>query len=187
MTGNISRDGLRLQNDSVRLDNQSKAIENAQKKIRLQEELENLKADTAGKKATTKTEEQIRASKVLNEKATAERNERENMFQKDHNVTDNTDKYLRLVTDMEERSGQDLNIVPPSTDEIKSYYTKPLSKAYNSVTKALSNTVGKGASAVYDFFSNIGKKSKEKSDKSKYHYYDSTGKKRSFYDDDERL
>ena len=153
------------------MDNQAKEIENAQKEIRLQEELENIKADTAGKKATTKTEEDIRSSKVLNEKATAERNQRENMFQDKYGVSDGTDKKVRLITDLEKLSTHDQTVQPPIKTATEAY-TKPLTKAYKSVTKALSNTVGKGASAVYDYFSNIGKKAKEKSNKNKYHYYD---------------
>lgn len=153
-TGNLTRDSLRAQNDYQRLINQSQQIENAQKEIELQSKLENIQADTASKKANTKTTDAIRDFEIKDKKATAERNQRENLHQEQYGSHDLMNSSARLVTDLAKISGADSldDFEHSSANKAKNYVLDSLETAYNSVSKALSNTIGKGASAVFNYF-----------------------------------
>ena len=153
-TGNLTRDSLRAQNDYQRLINQSQEIENAQKELELQSKLENIQADTESKKANTKTTDAIREFEIKDKKATAERNQRENLHQEQYGSHDLMNNSARLITDLAKISGSDSlsDFEHSPANKAKNYVLDSLETAYNSVSKALSNTIGKGASAVFKYF-----------------------------------
>ena len=166
MTGNLQRDSLREQNDYQRLLNESQAIENEQKRVELEAKLNNINADTENKKANTKTTNELRPYEVQDKRATSERNQRENIFQEKHNVTDLTDKYVRIATDIAAASGndnmQDFILDEPKT--AKKYVGKTLKHTYEVVSNALANTIGKGASSLFNSLVKRQKNNKNKRD-----------------------
>ena len=189
MTGSITRDGLREQNDYQRLLNQEKEIENSFKYLELDEKIKNMKADTENKKSNTKTTDEMRPSQVLNSQATAERNQRENVFQSETGVTDNTNNYVRLITDIEKQAENPASQVFSAKNKAMEARNNALKTAYNSVSKALSNTIGRGAKAIFDTFSRQAEKAKKRSEETKTYYYDENGKRRRIYNTyvDDRL
>lgn len=100
-TQGLQRDSIREQNDYQRLLNQEKALQNQFLENKLNQEEEARAEENRHKKAKNPSEE-------LKEKANAERIERENQYQKDFGVTDNTNTYVRMTTDVA-RQGQRFN------------------------------------------------------------------------------
>lgn len=91
-TQGLQRDALREQNDYQRLLNQEKALQNRFLEKKLTQEEEARTEDNRHKKVINPSEE-------TNVQATAERNQRENVFQEQYGVTDNSDRVTRIATD----------------------------------------------------------------------------------------
>lgn len=98
-TQGLQRDSIREQNDYQRLLNQEKALQNSFLENKLKQEQEG------------------RAQENRSKKATANRQEREDKFQNDYGVTDNTNTYVRLATDTANQANRAKDYV---TNEVES-------------------------------------------------------------------
>lgn len=99
-TNGIQRDLLLEQKDFQRLQNEAQAIENNYLAEKRASEIADLKSSTKSKEGNEKRSEEKHPYEVEDIKATAERNERENKFQKDWNLTDNTNSKARTGADI---------------------------------------------------------------------------------------
>lgn len=92
-TQGLQRDALREQNDYQRLLNQEKFLQNQFLENKLKDEEEARKEENRHNKANNPSIE-------LDTKSSAERNQRENVFQNEYGVSDNTNTYVRMATDI---------------------------------------------------------------------------------------
>lgn len=126
-TQGLQRDSLREQNDYQRLINQEKTIELGFK----EEELKDLQE---GRKTSNK-----------NAKSTAERNERENKFQEKYGVTDNTNTYARIATDVANQAERAGNYLQQKTVEsIESGIIKQLANSAKDKISDYGNSLKQG-------------------------------------------
>lgn len=99
-TNGIQRDLLLEQKNFQRLQNESQAIENQYKSEKLSAEIEDIKSSSSSKRGQEKRETEKHPYEVKDIKATSERNERENKFQEDWSLTDNTGGTIRSYADL---------------------------------------------------------------------------------------
>lgn len=143
-TQGLQRDSIREQNDYQRLLNQEKALENRFLENKLTQEEEARAEENRHKKEQNPSTE-------LKERATAERVERENQFQKDFGVTDNSSTVARIATDTTKQGLRFLDGVGQISDTVGNVSKNALSaltdgatKKINEYKKSLKNTIESG-------------------------------------------
>ena len=146
-TNGIQRDLLREQKDFQRLQNEAQSIENNYLAEKRAAEIADLRSSTKSKEGNEKRSEEKHPYEVEDIKATAERNERENKFQKDWNLTDNTNNKAR--------SGADIAQLFSTTTEKQKNMTE--NSPFNSIKDTLSNS----AKIIADSLAEIFNSSKE--------------------------
>lgn len=152
-TAGVQRDSIRSQTNYQNLVNEAQAIENEFKRVELEEKIKNLKADTEEKQTTTE------GKKVDNS-----RNKRVDDFQNKTGLTDMNTGSISSVPNQAwiaeqiktsekqfEEENQGLNPLEKTG--------KSLKHSFSIVGNALSDTIGKGAKHIYNFFTKNNNKS----------------------------
>lgn len=128
-TQGLQRDSLREQNDYQRLLNQEKALQNRFLENKLIQEEE-------ARGESNRHEKAMNPSTEKNAKASAERNERENKFQNEFGVTDNTNEYVRMATDIAKQAERGKDYIE---DKVGDVSKSALSALSQSATKKINN------------------------------------------------
>ena len=167
-TNGVQRDALLEQRDGQILDNQAKAIDNL---IKADKNDININDDgsVSLRRSFGKKAQDFNTLDYTNQSATSERNERENQFQKDYGVTDNTPKTWRMVTEAEKSFNDPNNFEQSMMDK------SPLNVTSRVLKKSLSavgNALGTTENVVIDVFKNLFNK-KKKQIKNNKNYDDS--------------
>lgn len=136
-TNGLQRDALREQNDYQRLLNQEKALQNSFLEQKLIDEQSARKEDNRHKKT-------INPSTELKEKSSAERSQRENVFQDTYGVTDNTNSYVRAVTDATKQAERSINYVQDKVGDLSKSATKTLVQSAKQKLKDYSDYLKNG-------------------------------------------
>lgn len=123
-TEGLQRDSLREQNDYQRLLNQEKALQNRFLENKLTQEEEARTEENRHKKNINPSEEK-------SAQASAERNQRENVFQEKYGVTDNSSTVARIATDATAQAERFMYGIGEAS--------KQASDVSNSALKALAN------------------------------------------------
>ena len=123
-TEGLQRDSLREQNDYQRLLNQEKALQNKFLENKLTQEEEARTEENRHKKSINPSEEK-------SAQASAERNQRENVFQEKYGVTDNSSTVARIATDTTAQAERFMYGIGEAS--------KQASDVSNSALKALAN------------------------------------------------
>lgn len=140
-TQGFQRDKLREEADYQRLLNQEQKIQNERLAVKLDTEQAQRDEDLRHSKANNPNIEK-------DKKASAERNQRENVFQNEFGVTDNTPKEIRWATDTAKQAERASNYVSDKVGDLSRSAMSALafraSKAidsYNKVTKKADNWI----------------------------------------------
>lgn len=157
-TQGLQRDALREQNDYQRLLNQEKALQNRFLEQKLIDEQSGRQEDNRHKKT-------INPSLESSAKSSAERNERENVFQDTYGVTDNTPPYIRASTDITKQAERATDYVAEkigglskqATDSLVKSAQKKLNDYGQSLKDGFRNTKGK-FSKFLNWLNNFGDK-----------------------------
>ena len=153
-TNGIQRDLLREQKDYQRLQNEAQVIENNYLAEKRSAEIADLKSSTKSKEGNEKRSEEKHPYDVENIKATAERNERENQFQKDWILTDKSSGKSHTIADIAQ--------LFLSSSENQKNMTK--NSPINNITDALTNSATIIANSLAETF-NASKEAFKKSRK----------------------
>lgn len=136
-SGGFQRDLLREQADYQRLQNQEQALLNGDLADRLENEKAQRDEDLRHKKANNPNIEK-------DTKATAERNERENVYQNEFGVTDNTPKEIRWATDTAKQAERASSYISDKVGDLSKSATKVLvdntKKAFDNYNQAMKKT-----------------------------------------------
>lgn len=160
MTGSKTRDALMSQTDGQILENQSKAIDNLIKASKNDISI-NDNGTVSLNRGFNKKEQDFNEVEYQDKSATANRNSREDIFQKEHNTHDKESSYGQLITDMAAISGAKGN---------SDFDHSPAKKATNAISKSIGlaadNTM-KGLKALNELRKKAAAKIKEQSKKNK--------------------
>lgn len=136
-TQGLQRDAIREQNDYQRLLNQEKALQNRFLENKLVQEEEARTEENRHKKVINPSEEK-------NAQASAERNQRENVFQEKYGVTDNADRVTRIATEttaQAERFMYGLGEAYKQTSDVSTSALKALTNGAKQKIKDFSDSV----------------------------------------------
>lgn len=147
-TSGVQRDSIRAQTNYQNLINEAQAIENEFKRQELEEKIKNVQADTEEKKTTTE-----------GKKTDNSRNKRVDEFQAKTGLTDMNNGGLQSVPNQAWVAEQ-IKTSEKKFEEQNDGFNplektgKNLKNSFSIVGNALSNTIGKGAKHIYNFFTN---------------------------------
>ena len=153
-TQGFQRDKLREEADYQRLKNQEQEIINERLANKLDSEQE-------AREEENKFNKENNPNKIKNEKASAERNQRENEFQERYGVQDNSDRYVRLATDTANQAQRATDYVEDKVGDLSKSATKTMVDNTKKAFQAYDRATRKIQDGIVSGFKKFGRKVNE--------------------------